>query len=48
MSRVTRCSSTWSRVISGPNRMIAVFSLEMKSRLFFEIAAMSSCRLIAQ
>ena len=42
------CSSTWSRVMSGLNRMIAPFSWLEKSLLFLETAAMSACLLTAQ
>ena len=41
-------SSTWSRVMSGLNRMIAPFSWLDQSLLFFETAATSSCLLTAQ
>ena len=42
------CISTWSRVMSGLNRMIAPFSWLEKSLLFFETAATSACLLTAQ
>ncbi len=42
------CSSIWSRVMSGPNRMIAPFSALEKSLLFLETAATSACLLTAQ
>ena len=45
---ITCCSSTWSRVMSGLNRMIAPFSAEEKSLLFLETAATSWWRLTAQ
>ena len=45
---ITRCASTWSRVMSGANRMIAPFSAVEKSLLFFDTAATSACLLTAQ
>ena len=42
------CISTWSRVMSGANRMIAPFSWLEKSLLFLETAATSACLLTAQ
>ncbi len=42
------CSSTWSRVMSGANRMIAPFSWLEKFLLSLDTAETSACLLIAQ
>ena len=42
------CISTWSRVMSGANRMIAPFSWLEKSLLFLDTADTSACLLSAQ
>ena len=43
-----RWNSTWSRVMSGANRMIAPFSWLEKSLLFLDTADTSACLLTAQ
>ena len=46
--RITRCSSTCSRVMPSGKRMIAPFSGVEKSLLFLETAETSACLVTAQ